>query len=55
MEIVLQIANRSGLWMDRAMPMWLLLVAIKGSTNVLRIVDHRSLAFMRALAGIWKQ
>jgi hypothetical protein len=56
MEIVLQTANRLGLSTDRAMPMWLLLVANnKDSTSVGRIEDRRSPAFMSALAGIWKQ
>jgi hypothetical protein len=56
MEIVLQTANCSGLGKDRAMPMWLLLVANGGNTNVPgRIMDHGSRAFMRALAGIRKQ
>jgi hypothetical protein len=56
MEIALQAANRSGLRKDRAMPMWLLLVANKDNTNVPGgIVDPGSPAFMRAPAGIWKQ
>ena len=55
MEIALRTANR-GLRRDLAMPMWLLLVASKGSTNVPgRIVDQGPPAFINAPAGIRKQ